>query len=80
MFRGTDVGFQARQPSFAATAATGKIGRPASSFSTKGGGGTGLGLVVVKKVVEEHGGSVQVESKAGHGSAFHLHFPRAEAP
>ena len=44
-------------------------------FSTKGGQGTGLGLPVVKKVVEEHGGSLEVESKPGQGSAFHLRLP-----
>jgi signal transduction histidine kinase len=49
-------------------------------FSTKGGQGTGLGLVVVKKIVEEHGGSLAVESKPGEGSAFHLHFPETLAP
>ena len=45
-------------------------------FSTKGGQGTGLGLPVVKKVVEEHGGTVEVESKLGQGTAFHLRFPK----
>jgi signal transduction histidine kinase len=45
-------------------------------FSTKGGQGTGLGLSVVKKVVEEHGGSLEVESKLGEGSSFHLRFPK----
>jgi nitrogen-specific signal transduction histidine kinase len=48
-------------------------------FSTKGGQGTGLGLPVVKKVVEEHGGTVEVESKLGEGSAFHLRFPKSPA-
>jgi signal transduction histidine kinase len=46
-------------------------------FSTKGGQGTGLGLPVVKKVVEEHGGALEVESRLGEGSAFHLQFPRS---
>ena len=46
-------------------------------FSTKGGQGTGLGLPVVKKVVEEHGGALEVESTLGEGSAFHLRFPRS---
>jgi signal transduction histidine kinase len=49
-------------------------------FSTKGGQGTGLGLVVAKEVVEEHGGSLEVESEPGQGSSFHLHFPTAPAP
>lgn len=45
-------------------------------FSTKAGKGTGLGLPVVKKIVEEHGGSVEVESRPGRGSSFHIHLPR----
>jgi len=49
-------------------------------FSTKGGQGTGLGLPVVKKVVEEHGGILEVESTPGEGSAFHLRFPGSPPP
>jgi signal transduction histidine kinase len=49
-------------------------------FSTKGGQGTGLGLPVVKKVVEEHGGTLEVESKPGQGSAFQLRFPKSPSP
>lgn len=40
-------------------------------FSTRPGG-TGLGLPMVKKIVEEHGGSVQVRSEVGKGSTFTL--------
>jgi signal transduction histidine kinase len=47
-------------------------------FSTKAAGGTGLGLHVVKKITEEHGGSVRIESVPGAGSAFSLHLPRTE--
>jgi signal transduction histidine kinase len=46
-------------------------------YSTKGGRGTGLGLVVVKEVLEQHGASVEVESEPGCGSAFRLRFPIA---
>ena len=46
-------------------------------FSTKAGKGTGLGLPVVKKIVEEHGGTVDVESEAGRGSSFNIRLPRA---
>jgi signal transduction histidine kinase len=45
-------------------------------FSTKGGQGTGLGLPVVKQIVEEHGGTLEVESEPGQGSAFRLHLPK----
>ena len=40
-------------------------------FSTKPGG-TGLGLPMVKKIVEEHGGAVEVRSEPGKGAAFTL--------
>ena len=43
--------------------------------SSKGHGGTGLGLAVVKKIVEEHGGAVTVESKSGEGTAFVVTLP-----
>ena len=37
--------------------------------------GTGLGLTVVKHIVETHGGSVQVTSQPGEGSTFALYLP-----
>jgi PAS domain S-box-containing protein len=39
-------------------------------FSTKDAGGTGLGLCVTHKIVDEHGGDIEVESSPGHGSTF----------
>jgi signal transduction histidine kinase len=43
--------------------------------SRKGGRGTGLGLPVSQKILEEHGGRIRVESKVGEGSRFTLEFP-----
>lgn len=37
--------------------------------------GTGLGLAVVKKIVEEHGGSVRAENRATGGAEFTLRLP-----
>ncbi|MBI4369232.1 MAG: HAMP domain-containing protein [Elusimicrobia bacterium] len=43
-------------------------------FTTKSKG-TGLGLAVVKKVMDRHNGEVTVESVIGKGTTFHLKFP-----
>lgn len=48
-------------------------------FTTKASVGTGLGLWVVKQFVEEHGGTVSVESSTdldAHGTRFLIFLPR----
>ncbi|MEE4271685.1 MAG: PAS domain-containing protein [Thermoanaerobaculales bacterium] len=49
-------------------------------FSTKGLGGTGLGLLLTRKIVHEHGGRIDVESTPGKGSAFRIDLPRERLP
>ena len=47
---------------------------PASSF-----GGLGLGLYLVRQVMDAHGGSISVDSVPGKGATFHLRLPVAPA-
>jgi len=43
-------------------------------FTTKAEG-VGLGLAIVSKIVDEHGGQITVESEVGEGSVFHVFLP-----
>ena len=48
-------------------------------FTTKKDGkGTGIGLTVVKRMVEEHGGWIQVQSEEEKGTTFIMNFPRVD--
>jgi signal transduction histidine kinase/DNA-binding NarL/FixJ family response regulator len=47
-----------------------------SFFTTKGGsGGTGLGLSSVMQIVNQHGGSISLESEVGKGATFAVRLP-----
>lgn len=46
-------------------------------FTTKGGKGTGLGLLTTRKIVQEHGGRIEMESEEGVGSTFRIRLPKA---
>lgn len=49
-----------------------KLGEP---FYTTKERGTGLGLMVSYKIIEEHQGLIQIESELGKGSIFHIFLP-----
>ncbi|GAB4312383.1 MAG: hypothetical protein Kow0059_02880 [Candidatus Sumerlaeia bacterium] len=47
-------------------------------YTTKGSEGTGLGLAVTKKIIEEHFGDISVQTKLGEGTTFRVTLPFAE--
>ena len=48
-------------------------------FTTKGQGGTGLGLAMVYGTVERHGGVMEIESAVGEGTTFIIRLPKHAA-
>jgi PAS domain S-box-containing protein len=51
----------------------GKIFQP--FFSAKKGKGIGLGLSICDRIIQNHGGTISVESKPGAGTSFKIHLP-----
>ncbi len=53
-------------------------------FSTKGTNGTGLGLMMTKRIVDQHGGAIEVKSRPGEGATVIIRLPaglaKANAP
>ncbi len=40
--------------------------------------GSGLGLIIVRRIIREHGGEIAIESEENHGTRVIIHLPRAE--
>jgi signal transduction histidine kinase len=47
-------------------------------FVTTKKSGVGLGLAIVSKIVDAHGGSLKLVSESGHGACFRVEFPAAD--
>ena len=47
-------------------------------FSSKGTKGTGLGLMITKKIIQEHGGTIECESERGKGTRFVIRLPQSD--
>ena len=48
-------------------------------FLTRRPGGTGLGMAIVRRTVEVHGGKVGVQSRSGKGTRVEIRLPRGGA-
>ncbi|MFC1821444.1 sensor histidine kinase [Thermodesulfobacteriota bacterium] len=51
-----------------------------SFFSTKGSQGTGLGLMITKKIIDEQGGTVDLETEKDKGTKFIIRIPKGSPP
>lgn len=47
-------------------------------YKTTKESGTGLGLLIVRRIVREHSGEIEIDSEEGKGTTVKLHFPRVE--
>lgn len=47
-------------------------------YRTTKSSGTGLGLLIVRRIVREHGGEISIESEEGEGTRVTIHLPRDE--
>ena len=53
-----------------------ELARIFTPFYTSKSSGTGLGLAISKKLVDAHGGSIEVHSEQGHGTEFVVTLPK----
>ena len=56
-----------------------ELARLFTPFSTAFDGGTGLVMAIVRRIVEDHGGAIDAESRPGEGTAVTVLLPRHSA-
>jgi two-component system sensor histidine kinase PilS (NtrC family) len=76
--RGGRVGFEVRDTGIGIPAE--ELERVTEPFFSTKNGGTGLGLAIVNRIVERHGGTLDIESRVGEGTAFRVWLPRTTTP
>ncbi len=54
-----------------------ELSRLFTPFSTAFDGGTGLGMAIVRRIVEDHGGAIDAESRPGEGTTVTVLLPRS---
>lgn len=55
-----------------------ELGQVFKPYHTTKAKGTGLGLMIVQRIITEHGGEVSIASKEGQGTCFRISLPRIE--
>jgi signal transduction histidine kinase len=55
-----------------------QVARVFEPFYTTKSRGLGLGMPYARKIVEQHAGKIQVESRPGEGTRIQVRLPRAE--
>jgi len=55
-----------------------QIGRIFEPYYTTKSSGSGLGLMIVQRIVREHGGTIEIESDAGRGTVLRIRLPMHE--
>lgn len=54
------------------------MGKLFEPYQTTKATGSGLGLLIVRRIIREHGGEIEIVSKKNHGARILLHLPRKE--
>jgi len=73
-----DLGFEIRFRVNGSGIAQANLQRIFEPFYTTKPDGTGLGLAVTRKIIESHGGTMNIESDAGRGTTVSVRLPLQE--